>query len=341
MFNNIKGAFYSWGPFILSIERGEMKSIWITWENQRRNKGISYALGWELYDIVHDDKSKVFRYFLSFYKTLKIILKEKPQIVAAQNPSIVLSIIVLLFKKIFCYKLIIDAHNSGIFPLEGRSKLLMFFSRILQKSADLTLVTNEKLKSVVNSNHGRAFVLPDKIPQVPSKNNFPLAGEINVAYICTFSDDEPYKEVVHAAKKLSKDIYVYITGKYEGKININSIPPNVKLLGFISEKDYWALLNSVDLVMDLTTREDCLVCGAYEGIALSKPLILSDTNALRSYFNKGCVYVDSTSESIVNGIKRAVNNINKLKPDIKQLKLSLIKDWNKRIVFMKQIITTL
>jgi glycosyltransferase involved in cell wall biosynthesis len=101
----------------------------------------------------------------------------------------------------------------------------------------------------------------------------------------------------------------------------------VKLLGFIPDDTFWALLESSDLIMDLTLREGCLVCGAYEGVALLKPLVLSDTKALRSYFSEGCVYVAPDAESIAEGIHKAIENIGELRSGILRLKERLENSW--------------
>ena len=58
--------------------------------------------------------------------------------------------------------------------------------------------------------------------------------------------------------------------------------------------EYVSMLYSVDATIDLTNRENCLVCGAYESVAAGKPMILSKTQALMEYFNKGAVYVEHT-----------------------------------------------
>jgi len=317
--------------------------IWITWERQRRNKGICAALGWELNELVYDDSHWMVRYVLSIYLTTKLFVIKKPLYVCAQNPSIILASLVLFLKLFFKYKVIIDSHNSGLFPLEGKSKVLMWLSRLLQKNADLTIVTNQKLKNIVESNSGRAFVLQDKIPDFPTitKSSDHLSGELNIAYICTFSADEPYLNVFKSAQNLPENIHILVTGRYDGKVNPQKLPKNVTLLGFISEEDYWRVLASVDLILDLTTREDCLVCGAYEGIAVNKPLILSDTKAIKSYFNTGCVYVKPGVDSITKGILTAVRMQDKLKTQISELKVSLHEDWNNRMVSLKEKIKSL
>jgi glycosyltransferase involved in cell wall biosynthesis len=327
---------------IIVFKKGiQMKGVWIAWENHRRNKGISKALGWKLYEIVYNDKSKLYRYIASIIKTVSIILKEKPKFVSAQNPSKVLAFVILFFKKILGYKAIIDAHNRGIFPREGKSKILMFLSQFFQKNADLTIVTNRGLKSVVEFHGGKSFILPDKLPAVPELDSKKLAGKINIAFICTFDVDEPYLEVINSARSIPDDIVIYFTGKYEGRVDIESLPSNVVLLGFVPDDAYWSLLLSVDIIIDLTLRENCLVCGAYEGVALGKPLILSDTKILRSYFRQGCIYVKPTSDLIAEGIMSAVKHKDLLEKEMTNLIIVLEKEWTNRLLKFKKLICLL
>jgi glycosyltransferase involved in cell wall biosynthesis len=305
-----------------------MKGIWITWEKQRRNIGLSSALGWPLYEII-SDKPQIKRYLNSVRKTIETIWKEKPEILIVQNPSIVLTTLSAILKLLFGYKMVMDAHNAGIYPSEGHNKLLMKLSKRLQKKADLVIITNEDLKKVVEKNGGKAFILPDKLPETHSAPSYPFKGKINIVFICTYATDEPFLEVFKAAEKLPDDIIIYVTGKYIGKVDPSSVPKNVKLLGFIPDEIFWSLLNSADFLMDLTTRENCLVCGAYEGTALEKPLILSDTKSLRTYFNMGSVFVKPEAESIAIGVIEAINKYSELKKDIKRMKIILEESWEK------------
>jgi len=314
-----------------------MKGIWITWEKQRRNLGISSSLQWPLCEIIVR-KPRVIRYLYSIYLTLKRIHNDKPDIIAVQNPSIVLAIIGVIFKYLLKYKLIVDAHNSGIFPAEGKSKTLMFISRVIQRNADITIVTNPELQVVVESNGGKAFVLPDSLPDVPSATSLELEGSYNIVFICTYNVDEPYREVIEAAKLLPDEVRIYITGNYQGRVDSLTIPKNVELLGYVSEETFWAMLTSADIIMDLTLREGCLVCGAYEGVALLKPLILSDTMALRSYFNHGCVYVKPDVLSIASGILEAIDCVDDLRLGILKLKEMIEVGWKAKLRDLQTII---
>jgi len=313
-----------------------MKGIWITWEIQRRNRSISEALGWPLFEI-WVDQSPLVRYFKSIIKTVFVIKKEKPDILIVQNPSIILAVWAVLLRIIFKYVLVIDAHNAGIFPSEGKSYFLQLVSRWLQKKADLTIVTTEEFKRVVEQNGGKGFVLPDALPQVPTFSQIGPHAEFNIVNICTFSEDEPYQAIIDAARGLPANIKIFFTGRFAGKVDPKSLPANVELLGFIDDAKFWSILGASDVIMDLTLRESCLVCGAYEGVALSKPLILSNTRTLRQYFNEGCIYVDPTAESIRSGIFAAVKQKKRLEKEINHLKQSLNRDWQLR---KEQILAT-
>lgn len=317
-----------------------MKSVWITWEVQRRNKGISSALGVPLHELVVDWQ-RIPRYIYSIHKTIKILRGERPELVIAQNPSIVLAILTVLLRSIFKYKVFIDAHNSGIYPSEGRSYALKIISKWLQRKADLTIVTNQDLKAVVEVNGGKAFVLPDRLPQVPQKEVLPLGEGFNVVFICTYNVDEPYEEVFKAAEMVSEDIMIYVTGNHKDKIDPRSVPPNVELTGFVPDETYWMLLSSADTIMVLTLRESCLMCGAYEAVSLIKPLILSDTRALKEYFDEGCLYVTPDAASIANGIIEARRDVNNLKSSVKKLNERLHQSWQETLETLKSIIETL
>ena len=143
--------------------------------------------------------------------------------------------------------------------------------------------------------------------------------------------DEPYEQVIQAAHELGPDVHIHVTGNYR-KANLDpvSVPANVTLLGYVSESEYVTLLNSVDATMDLTTRDNCLVCGAYETVAVGKPQILSDTSAIRQYFRKGVIYTQHPVESLIDSIKAIIERKDHLQLEAIDLKRLLNNDWEQR-----------
>ncbi len=79
----------------------------------------------------------------------------------------------------------------------------------------------------------------------------------------------------------------------------------MELSGFVSEPDYVELLSSARVIVDLTTREDCLVCGAYEALALGRPLVVSDSRALRELLRDGAVFARNEPEDIARAVAEA------------------------------------
>jgi len=152
--------------------------------------------------------------------------------------------------------------------------------------------------------------------------------------------DEPYKEVINAASKINSGITIYITGNNKKRFSqlTNSIPSNVKFTGYLDESDYIDLLCSCSGIMVLTYRKNCLLCGAYESVALKKPLILSNTPVLKELFHKGTMFTENTSEDISRCITELFFNIDVLKKEIVELDQALRLEERKRIELLKNII---
>jgi spore maturation protein CgeB len=81
------------------------------------------------------------------------------------------------------------------------------------------------------------------------------------------------------------------------------------------------------VIVDLTAIEDCLVCGAYEAVALGRPLVTSDTAALRAYFRQGTVYSRHDSVSLAAAITYALAHRERLAAEMRELKPDLIASW--------------
>lgn len=284
--------------------------IWVTWESQRRNHSLSQRFGIPLHKLEYAG-SLIARYLVLSYRTFALYFREKPKGLIVQNPSLVLSLISVLSARLIGCPLVIDAHNAGLFPGDGNSKGLSIIARFIIRKTDLTLVTNAALEQYVEEEGGSAIVLPDPLPSFDAGAAKHLESDVFcILFVCTWAADEPYREVLEATRFLGNDIKILFTGKHEGKVPVEFSrgSENIELLGFIPEQEFQRQLMSCDAVIDLTTREDCLLCGAYEAIAAEKPLLTSNTKALKEYFPKGTVFTNNDIESIVNGVKTLYEN---------------------------------
>ena len=312
-----------------------MKSVlWITWEEQRRNKPIADEIGAKYYEITDTlGAGRLKRYALNFWKTLRIIMKEKPSAVVAQNPSIVLALQNVILGKILGYKSITDTHNGGFgLPSDVDNKYVRKASLWAQRHADVVIAHNDQLKERIKDRGGNIIALPDKIPEIPRQPTKELDGKYNFLFISSFAVDEPWENVIEAFTQLGSRYHVYITGNYAKKnINPNDYPENIHFTGRIPWDEFDIMLYSADAVLDLTKRDDCLLCGAYESTACGTPMILTGTDALRTYFNKGASYTDNSVGSLKVAVLNMCEHYFERLRGIKELKPELEKDWKSRV----------
>lgn len=283
--------------------------------------------------------SRWLRYPLVISRTLLIFLTERPRIIFAQNPSLLLALLAVTYGIITGKTVIIDAHNAGLFPLEGKFPLLNRIAACLPRQSSMTIVSNAGLTALVAGWGGHAVAIPDPFPTfgaaTPARD---LKGTFNILYICSWSTDEPVHEVIEAARHCDQDICIYITGNNRGVIAPEALPRTVELTGYIAEHAFTNLLFGCDAVMVLTTRENCLLCGAYEGVAAGKPLILSATRALQDYFNGGSVFVENSATAIRAGIDRARREHDRYAGEVCELRRRRDSEYNQLITdFNRQI----
>jgi glycosyltransferase involved in cell wall biosynthesis len=318
-------------------------AAWITWEHQRRNISVSSGLDVPLFELAFKG-GRLRRYMKSLLATARVLTTKNPSVLFVQNPSLVLALTAVVWGRLRGRPVIVDAHNAGLMPLEGRSSLLTRAAAFVSRHASLTIVSNAALTPIVDAYGGRPFVLPDPIPELPA-GVAPdgAAGKLRVLFICTYASDEPYFAVVQAARAFTEEVHVYITGRLKPQHEDlrQSAPPNVIFTGFVPEGRFIGLLHAADVVMDLTTRDNCLVCGAYEGVAAGKPLILSDSRATREYFSRGVVYTDNTAESIEQCLRVALADRSRLAQEVAQLRTRLVDDWSQRSEVLKRKIAQL
>jgi len=309
-----------------------VRGVWITWERQRRNESVSHALGLPLHEL-NVPGSRLRRYGVTLPTTRRILRDARPEVVFVQNPSLVLGLAAVLWGRLHRVPVFVDTHNSGLDPQESPQRVLRWCAATVSRLASVTIVSNGNLSPLVDEYGGRPFVLPDPIPELPAGNPPATrpAGR-SVLFVCSYAEDEPYEEVIRAAGELGPDVTVWVTGNPRGRRErlLAMAPPNVQLTGFLSEADFIGLMRACDVVMDLTTRENCLVCGAYEGLAAGKALVLSDTAATRAYFSQGVVYTPNDAAGIAASLKRALAECDRLAADAMALRVRLQQEWASR-----------
>ena len=283
------------------LNRSEILAL--SWFDHRRTRELCAGLGIEVIFLISPYRG-VRRYGQLAARTLGLLARRKPAVLLVQNPSLVLGILTLSLRWLFGYRLVVDAHNEAVVPFENSHGWIRRLSRWVVRRADLTIVTNPQLAHIVRQQGGRPFVLPDAIPAVPPGTARELGGKFNVALIATFARDEPIGAIFEAVR--GADLMLYVTGNQTKMAAQDAarVPENVRFTGFLAEQEYWDLLRGADAIIDLTLKPDCLVCGAYEALAVGRPVLLSANAASVELFGDGAVYTDSTALGIRDALAK-------------------------------------
>lgn len=295
---------------------------------------MAQLLGADYHELTYNGSS-LMRYATLCYKTIRLISRTKPCVVFYQNPSIILALTVTFCKAITFGRIVIvgDYHNAGVHPPFGKSLI-----KPLSRMANLILVSNNNLVETLAEWGCPAIAFPDPIPSIPAPV-IPAKNErMKLLFICSWAEDEPINQVIAAGHQLDM-LDIYITGKPKLDAYPLAREPssNMHLTGFLPEHDFEKLIYECDIIMDLTTRDDCMVCGAYEGVAAEKPLILSDNQVTKDYFKYGALFTNNKAADIATKAQIIVSDYPNLKSQVSKLKDQLLAtdQNNKRLLLEK------
>lgn len=299
----------------------------LTWMEHRRTRELCAGLRIEL-AVLETTLRGSLRYLLLGVRTVLLLARRRPEVLLVQNPSLALAALCSALRGLISYRLIVDAHNEAVVPFINTQRWVERLSRWVIRRADLTIVTNRQLAELVERRGGRPFTLPDRVPEPPAVTPRALGGAFNVVLIATFAPDEPIAEVIEAIR--GADVELYITGNHR-KLDTSvaaQVPANVHFTGFLAEHAYWSLLRTADAIIDLTLMEDCLVCGAYEALALGKPMLLSNNCASVELFGDSAVYTDNSPTDIRLALERLRSERVRLANSAAQKRNELVTAWN-------------
>jgi glycosyltransferase involved in cell wall biosynthesis len=146
-----------------------------------------------------------------------------------------------------------------------------------------------------------------------------------VLFVCSWAPDEPIAAVLEAAELLAgtdPDISITITGRPKLAATgwVGDLPRNVELPGYLSDHEFERRLAGCSVILDLTTRADCMVCGAYEAVSVGVPMILSNNEPTVRYFRKGALYTDNSAQDIARLILEARGRHTQLRQEVIELK---------------------
>jgi glycosyltransferase involved in cell wall biosynthesis len=139
------------------------------------------------------------------------------------------------------------------------------------------------------------------------------------------------EEILTAAREMP-EIDFFITGnKKRARLEVLALASaNTHFTDFLPQRSYYGLLGAADAVMCLTTRDNTMQRGACEALSLGKPIITSDTQLLRDYFDRGTVHVSNRREGIREGILKLKASYVRYQTEIEELRRERRNEWNEK-----------
>ncbi|MEX2123397.1 MAG: glycosyltransferase [Woeseia sp.] len=279
--------------------------------------------------IIRSKRNGPGRWIAQAVETLELLRRHRPEILFVQSPSLALTVLALMSRRLFGYYLVVDAHNEGVRPFDRPGAFVRRLTRRLLNAADTTIVTNAALAKDVSLAGGRPLVLPDSLPIPPvlPAMHEDVEDAPHVVVIATFRPDEPIAAIIAAAATMPEVRFAFSGDSRKFRQTGIEWPANVRLTGFLPDQEYWQLLGQAGVICDLTLKPDCLVCGAYEGLAMAKAMVLSDNPATREIFGPAAVLTDSRPDEIARALRTALEQRERLEASAREVREAYRARW--------------
>lgn len=296
----------------MSSKRGLVFLAWTQVGDRARE--ISGALGGTSFVVFpfngFSSLGKIFRYLFSAFHTLFYLVKNRPSFLIVTSPPVFCALLGFFYSKFFGATFILDCHPGG-FGLQGDvfSRRLLPITRFIIRHAELTLVAESGLASLVESWGGRSLIFHEAPPcsafepAHEPEASLISSGIFTVLLVSVFQRDEPVHLAIEAVRGAAW-VNLQITGdlKKAPKGLVAGAPDNVKFLGYLGAHDYRLALRSADAVLVLTDDDSSVVRAGYDAVWERRPLILSNTAVLNSAFPYAN-FVENSQGSIFRGIE--------------------------------------
>jgi glycosyltransferase involved in cell wall biosynthesis len=164
----------------------------------------------------------------------------------------------------------------------------------------VAIVTNENLARICRDLEVETLVLHDVLRPA---NSSAISSDSIVCPV-SYSNDEPIEAILKAAASLPDTRWV-LTGRAPREVK-DAASSNVEFTGFLDDAAYDELLNNAGLVVALTNRRDTMQRAAYEALVRTVPIVTSDFQVLREFFEDSAVYVDPGAANLTSRISEAI-----------------------------------
>ena len=282
------------------------------------------------------------RYAFLALRTLSLLSREQPRVVVAQNPPIFLPLLLVLARRFYRFRLIVDHH--AVWSMKTlRQPLLSQGIAVLEsfvsKKADSNMSPNYNWTRELQARGATdAFTYHDFIPKSPARTGghkeqwatlpLPLFRFLIIAAHGGHPQELLEEEV--AAVGGFEGYLLVITGKREKlgqRIARLNPPSNVVYPGYIDDAHYEALKRNADVALSLSTELNTVSHAIHEYLAYGVPTIVLKDSLLRSLFDGAIIEIDDARPETV---RRALARITQDSSLRNQLRENMNRNYETR-----------
>jgi len=278
------------------------------------------------------DRHVLLRYTAAGVHTTTALFRRRPRAVLVMLPPIPLLVVARAWTWLTGAVLVADLH-SGVFN-DTHWSWARRPTLLLLRGATALVTVREYAESCGRSKVD-SLVLHDSLqaahPRVPADGT-----DASVLVPLSFAPDEPVEAILTAAEALPAVTWI-LTGRAPLALAA-AAPPNVRLVGYVSNAEYQELLRRSSLVVALTTREHTMQRAAYEAALLAKPLVTSDTEALRDFFGAAALYARPDGVSIAGQVRAALEQGHELQERMTELIARRVDEQQDALAALQRIL---
>ncbi|NJO84734.1 MAG: glycosyltransferase [Blastochloris sp.] len=244
------------------------------------------------------------------------------------NPPVFAAMTVALYCRLTSSQYIMDTHPPALYSRKWSWTVPL--QRWMARGALMNITDQAHFKRLFESWGAMCMALENPPSDSPDYDQTirPESMCFEIAVVNTFAVDEPLDIILEAARQLP-DVRFSIMGDTTrgDKAMIACAPPNVVFTGYLLREAYWNCLARSRAVMVLTTYPNSLLGGAQDGVVMGKPLLLSRQPTLTEFFTKGTVFVENTTEGLIEGISQVRANEQRLLSEVADFEIEQAAAW--------------
>jgi len=296
-----------------------LKSVFVAWTRlSRRTKNLAEEVGAELLFIPGGPP------YLYCWKEVNGLLKSRePDIVLVQLPQGPLLWRVVSLSEKMGFRVVADVHTGFIYTTTLKEFILNRPFQHLLRKVDLTLAHNEPQSRLILKRVGlsrdRIIVVYDPLPKFSGEIKKPfLEGLEPCGYLIlpsSWASDEPLDTMIMGFlnSRVSREYKLAITGNPERNPRLyrrimkflerRRNGEKVILTGYLSDPEYYWLVQNARAVVGVTTREYTMLSAIWEAISFRKLFLIPENNTLREIIGEcyPCFY-----QLRIGGLKEAL-----------------------------------